>query len=54
MKSAYWSIDTEYNNTYDRYKYDKYGNWIERIRTVVKNSKIIKKTTETRKITYWE
>lgn len=35
-------------------QFDDHGNWIERIRTVVKNSKIIKKTTETRKITYWE
>lgn len=33
VKSAYWSIDTEYNNTYDRYKYDQYGNWIERNET---------------------
>lgn len=32
-KSAYWSNDTEYNNTYDRYKYDSYGNWIERNET---------------------
>lgn len=35
-------------------QFDDHGNWTERIRTVVKNSKIIKKVTETRKITYWE
>lgn len=41
-------------NEYSYTQYDDHGNWTARTKTTIKNSKVIGKVTETRKITYWE
>ena len=41
-------------NEYSYTQYDDHGNWTARTKTTIKNSKVVGKVTETRKITYWE